>query len=253
MFKNALVRKPGKSMVHGLTSAKLGTPDYLNALSQHQAYCQALTRCGLRVTLLEAEEAFPDSTFVEDTAILTPHCAILTNPGASSRRREVAAIKPAVARFYSQIEEIRAPGTLEGGDVMMVGDHYYIGLSTRTNDEGARQLIQILDRYGLTGSIIHLEKGLHLKTGLSYLENNNMLACGEFLGEPAFTAFTKIKVPEAERYAANCIWVNDTVIAPQGYPVTRQLLEKSGYSVIGVEMTEFQKLDGGLSCLSLRF
>jgi len=253
MFSTAIVRTPGKSMINGLTTAHLGVPDYERALVQHQSYIKALTECGLNVTVMPADEDFPDSTFVEDAALLTLYCAIITNPGAASRKGETLKIREAVSRFYSDIEEISEPGSVEAGDVLMVGEHYYIGLSGRTNLAGSNQLIRILENYGMTGSIIELEHVLHLKTGVAYLEHNNLVVSGEFVNKREFAGFDKIVVPDEEAYAANCIWVNDTVLVPAGYPVTARKISDSGYSVVEIEMTEFQKLDGGLSCLSLRF
>ncbi len=252
-FTTAIVRKPGRSMTEGLTGANLGVPDYEKALVQHQAYVEALQACGVNVKVLEADENFPDSTFVEDTALLTPHCAIITNPGAPSRREEVVAMKDVLTEYYSDIEEIVAPGMVEAGDIMMTGSHFYIGLSERTNLEGAEQTIRILNKYGMTGSVVKFEKVLHLKTGLAYLENNNLVISGEFLTYPEFKSFNHIEIPEAESYAANCIWVNGKVLIPSGYPTARQKISAAGYPVIEVDVSEFRKLDGGLSCLSLRF
>ena len=129
MFKYAIVRKPSRSMIEGISEAELGLPNYDNAIKQHDDYIEALKECGLEVTELPAVEEYPDSCFVEDPALMTPHCAILTNPGAESRRGEVAHIADAVRKFYDNVEEIKSPGFVEAGDIMMVGDHYYIGLS----------------------------------------------------------------------------------------------------------------------------
>ncbi len=170
-----------------------------------------------------------------------------------SREGETVSIEAILPTSYSNIEEIKSPGTIEGGDIMMVSDHYYIGLSERTNERGADQLIKILDKYGYSGSTIKLQKFLHLKTGLAYLENNNLLISGEFIKNNNFNDFTKIEVTEEEDYAANCIWVNNTVLVPNGYPKTKLKIENSGYRTIAVDVSEFRKLDGGLSCLSLRF
>ena len=175
MFTNAIVRTPCKNMVSGITTANLGNPDYDKAIVQHERYIAALESCGVSVTVLDKEEDYPDSTFVEDTALITPECAILTNPGALSRKGEVDSIREALAEFYSELEEIKAPGTLDGGDVMVVGSHYYIGLSARTNPEGAKQLIAILQAHGLSGTTVAMGSILHLKTGLSYLENNSLI------------------------------------------------------------------------------
>lgn len=256
MFSNTIVRRPSKSMVEGITSApELGKPNYELALKQHDAYIEALKACGVGVLVTEAMEAFPDSCFVEDVALCTKHCAIITNPGADSRNKEIEGILPAIEKFYSQdrIFAIQFPGTLDGGDVMMVGNHFYIGLSERTNQEGGEQLIQILQKNGMDGEIVPLNEVLHLKTGLAYLENNNLLVGGEFIESPVFKTFNKVVVPSDEAYACNCIWINDTVIVPAGYPKTHDAIAALGYKTLVVDTSEYRKLDGGLSCLSLRF
>jgi N-Dimethylarginine dimethylaminohydrolase len=243
-------------MTEGITSGLYpGRPDYALALRQHDAYIEALKKCGIDVTVLPADEAYPDSCFVEDPAVLTEKCAIITNPGAASRNGEKASIEEAVKRFYPEdrIEHITAPGTLEGGDVMMCGDHFFVGRSERTNAEGIRQFSEILEKYGYTCSEVRHEKVLHLKTGVNYLENNNMLVSGEFTEKAEFASYRKYIVPEEEAYAANCIWVNDTVLVPEGYPSVLAAVKAMGYEVLVVDTSEFRKLDGGLSCLSLRF
>jgi dimethylargininase len=253
MFTKAIVRIPCKNLVNGLTSANLGTPDYDLAIIQHRKYIQALKDCGLGVITLDADETYPDSTFVEDTALLTPHCALITNPGAPSRKGEILAIKKVLIGLYGRVEQIKDPGTLEAGDIMMVGNHYYIGISERTNSLGANQLIAILNRYIMTGSTVTLEQGLHLKSGVSYLENNNLLVTTAFMDKPEFQKFNQIIVDEDESYAANSLWINGIVLVPKGFPKTKQKIEAAGYKTIEVDVTEFRKLDGGLSCLSLRF
>lgn len=256
MFKHVIVRRPCQAMVEGITSApELGKPDYALALRQHDDYIAALKQCGVDVTVLPADERYPDSCFVEDPAVITRKCAIITNPGAPSRNGEKDEIVGAIKQFFSddQIEYIQAPGTLEGGDVMMVGDHFYVGRSARTNEEGIRQFIAILEKHGLTGSEVKLEEVLHLKTGVNYLENNNMLVSGEFVTKPEFQQYNRFEIPQEEAYAANCIWVNGTVIVPKGYPAVEKAVREMGYQVLLVDTSEYRKLDGGLSCLSLRF
>lgn len=256
MFQNVIVKKPCKSMVDGITSApELGKPDYNLACLQHEQYIDALRQCGVNVTVLEADESYPDSCFVEDTAVITRKGAIVSNPGAESRRGEAMDMLPTLKQFFSedQIAYIKSPGTLEGGDVMMVGDHFYVGRSARTNAEGIRQFIEILEGFGLSGSEVPLYEVLHLKTGVNYIERDTLLVSGEFIDKPDFQNFRKIIVPESEAYAANCIWVNDKVIVPEGYPAVEHSIREAGYEVILVDTSEYRKLDGGLSCLSLRF
>lgn len=253
MFKNAIVRRPGKSIVDGIGPGTLGKVDYENALKQHDAYVEALKKTGVKVTYVDPLEDYPDSCFVEDTAVLTKNCAIICRIGVDSRSGEEPSVHEKVKDFYENIEEIKAPGTVDGGDVMMVGDYFYVGLSDRTNEEGARQFVEYLRKYDLDGEAVSLNEMLHLKTGLAYLENNNLLVAGEFIEDPKFKDFNKIIIPEDEGYAANCIWMNGYVLVPAGYPKVKKAVEGLGYEILEVDTSEYKKLDGGLSCLSLRF
>lgn len=253
LFKRAIVRKPGHSFVNGITTASLGTPDYDTALKQHQAYIHALRECSLEVTVLDADERYPDSTFVEDTFVLTEQCAIVANPGAASRNGEKTAMTRAVEKYFHHVERIREPGFLDGGDVMRVEDHFFVGISGRTNAEGAGQLIRILNRFGYTGSTVQLERLLHLKTGAAYLGGKHILVAGELIGYNAFQGYHLIPVDASASLAANCIRINDYVLMPKGFPGLKKTLKQKKYAVIEVDISEFQKMDGGLSCLSLRF
>jgi len=254
MFKNAIARRPGHSLVNGITSApELGKPDYGIAIKQHDAYIEAFRFCGVGVTVLQANERFPDSCFIEDVAVCTKKFAMIVKPGASSRRGEEKEIIEAIKKFYNNLEYIKEPGTLEGGDVMMVKDHFYIGLSKRTNKEGAKQLIKTLEKYGMSGSIVKMSEMLHLKSGLAYLEDNVLLVVGEFVNKVEFGKFNKIVVDEDETYSANCIRVNDYVLVPSGYPKTKEKIETAGFKTIVVDTSEYRKVNGSLSCLSLRF
>lgn len=254
MFTRAIVRKPCKNIVRGITRANLGKPDYNRALRQHAQYVQTLRDCGLEVIHLEASEEYPDSVFIEDIALLTSKVAVITNPGAPSRRGETAGIGKVLEQFYDEISAIQPPGTLDAGDVMMAGNHYFIGLSERTNRAGARQLEAILQKFGFTATLVGLENLLHLKTGVSYLEQNTMLVGPELKEADFLDGYRTIAVPLEESYAANCIWLNGTIIAPEGYPITLKKIADAGYDrIMTVDTSEFQKLDGGLSCLSLRF
>jgi len=252
-FTKAIVRTPAISMVKGLTTSNEGQPDHNIALLQHQAYVEALISCGLDLIILDPLEDYPDSVFVEDVAICTSKCAVIANPGAVSRKGEIVFIEPALSNSFSTIEFIKGQGTLDGGDVMMVGDHFFIGLSARTDRTGAGELINILSKYGYSGSIIEIDELLHLKTGTAYLEDNIMLIHEIFADQPEFASYEKIIVPSNEEYAANAIRINDFVLIPSAYPATAEKLRRAGLQVIELPMSEFRKLDGGLSCLSLRW
>ena len=178
---------------------------------------------------------------------------MITNPGANSRNGEIRAMKDVLPEYFDKIRNIELPGTLDGGDIMMVEDHFYIGLSDRTNTVGAAQLIDFLSEYDYTGSIVTLNEMLHLKTGINYIGEGNFLVTGEFIDHPVFKDLNKYIVPEEEAYAANSLWINGTVIVPAGFPKTKKMIENLGYKTIVVDTSEFRKLDGGLSCLSLRF
>jgi len=252
-FGNAIVRLPSASIINGLTSASLGEPDYFLALEQHKCYVEALRNAGLDVKVLTENDMYPDSTFIEDVALCAKGFAVITRPGAESRRGETDDIRQVLEEYYGTIEEIKYPGTLEAGDVMMTGNHFFIGISNRTNINGAEQLIRILQKYGMTGSTIRLDKLLHLKSGASYLENNNLLVCGELESCRDLERFNRIIVDPKESYAANSLWINETVLVPAGFPETGSKIRKAGYRTVTLDVSEFQKVDGGLSCLSLRF
>jgi dimethylargininase len=256
LFKHAIIRKPGASFAEGLTTVSLGAPQYNRVLEQHQAYCDALLACGLTLILLEADLRHPDSTFVEDTAIVTPRGAILTRPGAASREGEVEAIRPAILKHFPEPLTIEAPGTVDGGDICEAEDHFFIGLSQRTNHEGARQLVAHLAALGYTSSVIDVRPMttiLHLKSGISSIGDSTLVVMDEMASNPEFQRFNLIRVPPQESYAANCVRVNDHVLVAAGYPDLTNALQRAGFYPLLLEMSEFQKMDGGLSCLSLRF
>jgi dimethylargininase len=253
MFTNAILRLPSSSIKEGITSAGLGKPDYILALKQHSEYTETLIKLGLAVEVLPADELFPDSTFIEDVALCTKTLAVISNPGAKSRNGETEGMHQVLSSYFNTIEKITFPGTVEAGDIMMVGDHFFIGVSGRTNNEGADQMIKFLQKHGFSGSKVILNKMLHLKSGVSYLENNIMLVCGEFIDNIAFKKYDRIVIDEDESYAANSLWINGKVLVPEGFPKTRVKIYEAGFETIPVDVSEFRKVDGGLSCLSLRF
>jgi len=252
-FTKAIVRQPCENMIHGLTTANLGKPDYILACKQHEKYIEALISCGLDVTILPPENDYPDSTFVEDAALLIPECAIITMPGDPSRRGETDSIREIIGKFYNTIEQACLPGTVDAGDIMMVDKHFYIGLSERTNIDGANQIISILNKYGMSGSTLEVGDMLHLKSGVNYLENNIIAVTKDLWNHPDLKNFDFVKVDDDEAYAANCLWLNGKVIVADGFPKILESLKIRGLEILTLSVSEFQKLDGGLSCLSLRF
>jgi len=256
LFRRAIVRQPGENFAKGLTTADLGKPDLELTLVQHGAYCRALELCGLEVIRLPADAAHPDATFVEDTAVLTSRAAILTRPGAALRVGEVAGIRDIVRRFYTRIQQIEAPGTLDGGDVCQASSHFFIGISNRTNEEGVRQLAAFLDAQGYTSCAVDIREMrsiLHLKSGIAYLEDNTLVVTEELADRKQFSTFDRIIVPVEETYSCNCVRVNERVLVAAGFPQLHGELERRGFQPLLLEMSEFRKMDGGLSCLSLRF
>jgi len=254
-FSRAVVRRPSPSFAEGLTRADLGSPSLTLAKAQHERYCEELQRCGLQVTCLSTDAHYPDGTFVEDTAVVTPRGAIFTRPGAESRRGEVASIGEALLDLVPSLGEIEAPGTVDGGDVCAVEDRFLIGISARTNEEGARQLAAILRSQGYESAILDLRdlpELLHLKSGLAALDDGRLVAIAALLDRDELRGYPAVRVEESESYAANCVCVNGRVLIARGFPLIEAALAKLHYDVVTLEMSEFRKMDGGLSCLSLR-
>ncbi|MEZ5332513.1 MAG: arginine deiminase family protein [Thermoanaerobaculia bacterium] len=255
-FGRAVVRPPAESFAEGLSEAGLGEPDLERARAQHRAYCAALVELGVELVELPADPDFPDSTFVEDTAVVTAAGAIVTRPGAASRQGETAAIAEVLAGMGIETREIVEPGTVDGGDVCQVGHAVLIGISERTNMAGAAQLARHLADFGLRGTTVGIRglgpSLLHLKSGLSALGDRRLAVVPELAGHPELGRFEQIVVDKRERYAANCVRVNDGVLVAAGFPRFAERLDELGYRPVLLEMSEFRKMDGGLSCLSLR-
>lgn len=252
MFRKAIVKEPSKSMVYGISTANLGVPDYQTALEQHRQYKKALEDYGLSVDVMEPDENYPDSVFIEDTAVLTPEFAVITNPGHYKRQGEIFAVEVKMRELYSSIYYIKSPGTMDGGDVMKCNGHFIVGQSARTNKEGIQQFREIVAGYGYEVTIVRLTSILHLKTGVTCLGEKQVLISADLKDNPVFEGFKKILVPEDESYAANSLEVNGKILIPKDFPKTRQLIEHSGFKTKSIDVSEFRKLDGGLTCLSLR-
>jgi dimethylargininase len=253
MFTQAIARKPAENFARGLTTTvSVKPPQYELLLEQHETYIETLKSCGLEVTILDPLPDYPDAYFVEDTAVVTPDVAVITNPGAATRQGEEESMVPVLAGFH-KIERILAPGTVDGGDVLQVGSHFFIGLSERTNKEGAGQLGRILASFGNTWVTIPVKAGLHFKSSVNYVGKNTLLVATDFAECEQFKGYDKIVVEEAEAYAANTLLVNGHLLSPAGFPATRQKLGVLGFEIIELETSEVRKMDGGLTCMSIRF
>jgi dimethylargininase len=252
MFTHAITRKPGKNFAQGITTSDLGTPSYELIIKQHGAYIEALQSVGLEVIALDQEPDFPDAYFVEDTAVVTPDVAVITNPGAEDRKGEEDTIEPLLSKYRKTLR-IQPPGTLDGGDVLMVDTHFFIGISKRSNREGAEQLGRILEKYGNSWTAIPVDTGLHLKSFVNFVGNNTLLITEDFADLNEFKRFDKIIINKNEEPAANTLLINDCLIIPEGFPDTRKKLVTLGLDIIELDVSEARKMDGGLTCMSIRF
>jgi len=252
MFTKAITRRPSPEMAEGITTQNLGKPEYDLALKQHAAYVQILRDLGLAVTVLDAEPGYPDCCFVEDTAIVCPEIAVLTPLGAPSRQGEQLTIEPELAK-HKPVVKVTPPALIEGGDVLMVDKTFYVGLSDRTNNDGAMALADAVKPHGYETVVLACCPSLHFKTDVNYVGNNTILlspCCNEM---EQLGGFDKIVVEDDEAYARNCLYINGTVIVPEGFPKTLAKIQATGVKTVVIDVSEFRKLDGGLTCLSIRF
>ena len=253
MIQKAIVRKPGESFSEGLTTSGLAAPDYIQALQQHEQYVEAIRACGLDVIELHANELYPDSTFVEDVAVTTSRFAVLANPAPTLRSHEAKLIEPVIREHFDKIYRIFEPGKLEGGDILKIENRFFVGLTARTNAEGAAQFKHVVEHNGYDCHILEVEHAAYLKQSVTYIGKNTILVCGEFVHHPLFEPYTKIIVPPDEAYATNALKINEHLFIPNGYPKTAALLQQAGFTFSTLNLSEFQKQDGALTCLSLRF
>ncbi|MEL6503108.1 MAG: arginine deiminase family protein [Pseudomonadota bacterium] len=253
-FSHALCRKPARSSVDGLRAVDVGAPDFDTFLSHHEDYVAALRSTGAHVTVLEPLEDFPDCVFVEDAALCLREGAIIMRPGAPSRLGEAAAMRPHLERLYSQVITIDGPGFIEGGDILTTEREILIGTSARTDAAGVEEFTKIVQRWGYTVRMVETPPDvLHFKTDCSLLDEETILATKRLDASGCFEGYRVIHTVEGEEACANAIRFNDLVIMPAGFPATRDRLTDAGYTIREVGNSEAAKLDGGMSCLSLRF
>jgi len=253
-FTHAIVRAPGHSCVRGLRAVDSGEPDLPAMLAAHADYVAALRAAGARVVELPALEAYPDSVFVEDTALCLPQGAILLRPGAASRRGEVAEMAAVLREQFPLVRAIEGPGFIDGGDILVTAGEILIGRSARTDPAGIAELSRLVMPWGYPVREVATPEGvLHLKTDCALLDEETVLATSRLAATGCFADYRVITLPAGEEAAANTIRFNDSVIMAVGYPRTADTLRAAGFRIREVDNREFAKLDGGMSCLSLRF
>ncbi|WP_444666625.1 dimethylarginine dimethylaminohydrolase family protein [Cereibacter changlensis] len=252
-FSHAITRRPGASITAGLRAVDTGAPDLALMLRHHQDYIAALRETGATVVELDPLEAYPDSVFVEDTALCLPEGAIVMRPGAPSRLGEAAEMAPQLRRLYSEVAQVET-GFIEGGDILVTEREILVGSSARTNAEGIAELVRLTAPWGRTVREVATPPGvLHFKTDCSLLDAETILATRRLDASGCFAGYRVIHVAEGEEAAANSIRFNDLALTPAGFPRTAEALDKAGYDLRQIGNSECAKLDGGMSCLSLRF
>ena len=253
-FKHAITRKPSASIVDGLRAVDTGTPDLKRMRAAHDTYIAALRETGAKVIELPPLNDYPDSVFVEDVALCLPQGVILMRPGAPTRAGEVANMAPTLRKQYDDIREIKGPGFIEGGDILTTETEILVGLSDRTDQTGVNELAGLVRDWGYTVRTVVTPKGvLHFKTDCSLLDGKTILATQRLDASGCFSGYKVIHTAKGEEAAANTIRFNDLLLMPAGFPKTAKKLQDAGYNLREIDNTECAKLDGGMSCLSLRF
>ncbi len=254
-FSHAICRTPSASIIRGLRAVDTGTPSLDLMLSHHADYVAALRSAGAEVTVLAALDAYPDSVFVEDTALCLPEAAVIMRPGAPSRLGEAAEMEPHLRGLYSDLVRITGEDSfVEGGDILMAETEILVGRSARTNAAGIAELARLVSDWNWTVREVDTPPGvLHFKTDCSLLDAETVLSTTRLSASGCFDGYKVIDIPDGEEAAANTIRFNDLVLMPAGFPKTRDRLVAAGYTVREIGNTECAKLDGGMSCLSLRF
>ncbi|WP_170346007.1 dimethylarginine dimethylaminohydrolase family protein [Ruegeria atlantica] len=253
-FSRAITRRPAPTIADGLRAEDIGNPDFDGMMAAHGSYVAALKSTGAEVIELDPLDAFPDAQFVEDTALCLPQGAVLMRPGAPSRMGEVAEIAPALRACYDTVTQIKGPGHIEGGDILVTGREILVGRSDRTDAEGVEELAKITSEWGYKLREVFTPEGvLHFKTDCSLMDAETILATRRLDASGCFEGYRVLHVADGEEAAANAIRFNNLVLMAAGFPRTAEMLDREGYEVIEIDNTDCAKLDGGMSCLSLRF
>ena len=249
----ALTRKPSPLLEQGeRTHVGRDAIDFSLALRQHDAYRAALASCGLDVHRLDDADAFADGVFIEDTAIVLPELAVMTRPGAASRREEVRGVAAALAE-YRRVVAIEAPGTLDGGDVVVVGKRILVGRSERTTAHGIASLQALTFAAGYVVSSVGMHGCLHLKSGCTALPDGRLLVNPKWIDVADISDFDRLTIPEEEPWAGDVAIASGRVVSAAAHDRTNSLLAREGYAVVPVDVAEFAKAEGGVTCMSLIF
>jgi dimethylargininase len=252
-FTHAIVREPGRSVVNGISSAA-SPPSYDGVVAEHRAYIDALRGAGLTVDILPPLEAFPDSVFVEDPALVFSEGAILLRPGVASRLGEAEEMRAPLKKHFDRVLELEGDQYADGGDVLVSQSEVFIGLSKRTNRAGAERLVTLLGQFGRKARVAETPADiLHFKSASSLLSEHTVMATKRLADSGVFSGLKVLVVPEGEEGAANFLRINDTVFVGDRYPRTIEMLTREGFTAKPIKIDEIRKLDAGLSCMSLRW
>ncbi len=247
----ALTHQPSPNMQTCVrTFVPVVSIDAALARQQHRAYCQALTECGAEVRVLDVNMAMPDGAFLEDTAVVLDEVAILCSMGTSARESEPTGLEP-VLREYRPVERIPRPATLEGGDVLRVGRRLFVGQSKRTNNLGIAALRSIVVRLGYQVTAVPVRGSLHLKTACTPLPDGRLLINPDWVDVDSLEELALIPIPKEEPFAGNVCSVGPHILLPSAHSLTAELLEQLGFATKPVDISEFSKAEGGVTCLSL--
>ncbi len=254
IFDTAIVRQPCEAVVNGLRDGDAGDPTFAGVAAEHVAYVAALERAGVEVTTLPALEDYPDSIFVEDPALVFASGAILLHPGAPTRQGETTEIEPVLRDHFETVLQLPCRGFADGGDILVTPERVIIGLSARTDKQGAEDLQGLLAQLGQTSEIVRTPPDvLHFKTDCGLLDEARVLTTARLAASGVFYGLDPVIVPSGEEAVANALRVNDIVMLGQDFPRTIDLLDAKGYEVVALPTSEIGKLDAGLSCMSLRW
>ncbi len=251
-FKRAIIRYPGEAVSTAISSRGL-SPDYHKAKVQHHRYKEVLENLGLKIYALQSLNEYPDSLFIEDPALVFDDTCIILRPGVASRFGESNVLERDIKDIFSKTYKIKS-GKIEGGDILRIGSHFIVGLSERTNEEGAKNLGEILGPLGLTLEISQTPKGiLHFKSECALINEETILATEKLIRTGFFKKkYRLLKVPKGEELGANCLSINDHLLIPKGFGKIEELLSKEQKTIV-IDVSEMEKVDAGLSCMSLRW